>query len=63
MKSVQIIAGDIERLGQFLGMGQRLPYADVHAEAAAASALQRWALLRQLQELQLPTTSPEAGQA
>jgi hypothetical protein len=63
MKSAQNIAGDIGRLGQFLGIGDRWTYFDVPISAAAAEALQRWALLRQLHEFQLPLEPSEARQA
>lgn len=62
MKSAQSNVGDIGRLGQFLGIGDRWTYFDVDTGAAAAAALQRWALLRQLRELQAPLAAPEAQQ-
>lgn len=45
---------DIRRLGQFLGLGQHWGYVDVNSQEAAEMALARWALLRQLRELQPP---------
>lgn len=60
MKSAQSVAGDIGRLGQFLGIGDRWTYFDVHSNTAAAEALQRWALLRQLRDLQPPFEPSEA---
>ncbi len=60
MKSAQNIAGDVGRLGQFLGIGDRWTYFDAHTRTAAAEALQRWALLRQLRELQAPLEPSEA---
>lgn len=62
MKSAHSIASDVGRLGQFLGIGDRWTYFDVHTSAAAAEALQRWALLRQLRDLQPPFEPSEAGQ-
>ena len=47
------IAADIDRLGQHLGLQECWTYLDVHSQAAAASALQQWALLRELREWQL----------
>lgn len=62
MKSAQSIAGDVGRLGQFLGIGDRWTYYDIHTRAAAAEALQRWALLRQLRDLQPQLEPSEARQ-